>query len=771
MKKKTQSKHEDPFFDRESEKYEKPVPSREYILKELETLAPIKRKSLARHFKLETEEQLEAFRRRLNAMLRDCQIVRLSSGFVPATSSEEFEGTLYLERDGEGYVRTDSGCIKVERYGLRGMYEGDVVKARIMHQPKGEDPVGRVVELIKPIVPITVGRFMKVADLFEVLSFDRKFNLPITIPKSLKGGAKADQLVEVKILREEKYSFHPNAVGEVIEILGDFSTPGIEVDVSIKRFDLPTEWPKTILSHVGKIPKSVSDKAKSSRLDLTNLSFVTIDGDDAKDFDDAIYVEALPKGGWKLLVAIADVGHYVKSNSALDKEAQNRGNSTYFPGKVIPMLPEELSNGICSLNPNVERLVQVCQMSINANGEIKRSSFHHAVIRSHARLTYREVGRIYEDDSALKEKYAEFLPMLNNAHALYEVLKSCKQKRGALELDSIESKVLFDKQGKIKEIVQESRNVAHKIIEECMLAANICAAKFIQRNKRAVLFRIHETPPEEKIKTLRTFLAELGLKLPGKAKPTVADFTELLNMVDERPDKHIIQTVVLRSMSQAQYSPKNIGHFGLAYPSYTHFTSPIRRYPDLIVHRVITEILEEKPPIQEHTLPALETLGEHCCYTERRSDEASRDALMSLKCHYMQDKVGDEFEGVVAAVTHFGLFVELKNVFIEGLIHVTSLGQEYFQYDAVSHQMRGEGSGTTFGLGDLLHVRVVRVDLDARRIDLELAQKMNQKKSNKSKHEVKHAKKTKKEKSGANSRKKKSKNKGKRKDKSKDKSK
>ena len=715
-------KQTDPFFSREAEKYENPVPSREYILAELNKLGPTKRKTLIKHFNLIDEEQLEAFRRRLKAMMRDGQLFNGPVGFVPTIAGKKVQGILYIARDGDGYVRTDTNCIQLDRFECRGLYEGDEVEVQIVHQPADQDPQGKILQLLKPTVPMTVGRFMKVGGLFEVLSFDRKFNLPITIPKSLRNGAKPDQLVEVKICREDKYATHLNPVGEIVEILGDFSTPGIEVDVSIKRFDLPTEWPQRILSHVGKIPQKVTPKAKKDRLDLTQLSFVTIDGDDAKDFDDAIYVKKMSSGGWQLQVAIADVGYYVKEGSALDKEAQKRGNSSYFPGKVVPMLPEALSNGICSLNPNVERLTMVCKMSISGQGEITRSSFHHAVICSHARLTYREVGRIFDGDEPLAEKYSEFLPMLTAALELYQVLKANKVKRGALELDSVESKVLFTQGGKIKEIVEESRNVAHKIIEECMLAANICAAKFIQKNKRPSLFRVHEPPPEEKLSALKTFLAECGLSLPTRGKFSVKDFAKLLEQIKERPDQHVIQTVILRSMSQAIYTSDNSGHFGLAYPSYTHFTSPIRRYPDLIIHRIISEILHEAPPSPSHAKPQLESLGEHCSYTERRSDEASRDAMMSLKCHYMQDKVGEVFEGVIASVVHFGLFIELKDIFVEGMVHVSGLGREYFHFDAIAHQMVGEASGATYRIGDLVSVRVEKVDLDARRIDLSLMQ-------------------------------------------------
>ncbi|HRE31672.1 MAG TPA: ribonuclease R, partial [Candidatus Berkiella sp.] len=440
--------------------------------------------------------------------------------------------------------------------------------------------------------------------------------------------------------------------------------------------------------------------------DLTDLPLVTIDGEDAKDFDDAVFCEAREQGGWRLWVAIADVSHYVKPGSLLDKEAIKRGNSTYFPGSVVPMLPEILSNGWCSLKPQVPRLCVVCQMSINEKGIITRARFSRAIMNSKARLTYTEVAEILRGNKTLREKYDSLVPALESLHHLYQALYAARKQRGAIDFDTIETRILFDSMGKINSIVPQVRNVAHKMIEESMLAANVSAAKFIERHKVSNLYRIHDRPPHDKLVALRQFLAELGLGLPGGSQPSPKMFSELIASIQDREDRHVIETVMLRSLSQAQYSPENIGHFGLAYSSYCHFTSPIRRYPDLVIHRIITDILAHKNSKKSAlTYTEIEKLGAHCSETERRSDEATRDAALALKCHYIQDKVGQTFRAIISGIASFGIFAELKDIYVEGLIHVTALGNEYFHYDPAHHRMIGERTRTVYRLGDAIEVR------------------------------------------------------------------
>lgn len=721
MVKKAKHHHQDPFLERETQKYQTPIPSREYILNVLGAWdGPAKRRALLKHFDIVDPELIEAFRRRLKAMIRDGQILKTHQGFIPITHSEIGQGRITIEREGEGWVKVgENQNVVINGPTLRGIYDGDLVEVQIIQISKSGEARGRIVKLLDAVTPLVIGRLIKTQGHYEILPFDRKFSQNIIVPKEHKSDAQNGDIVQIKILRDEKYSFHAEPVGEVIEILGDFSTPGIEVKMAIRKFGLPHEWPKAVLKECERLPPEVVPP-KDERKDITDLPLVTIDGEDAKDFDDAVFCQPRPEGGWQLWVAIADVSFYVRPGSALDKEAHLRGNSTYFPGSVIPMLPEELSNNLCSLKPNVPRLCVVCQMSIDEQGNIARSQFYRGLMHSKARLTYTEVAELIRGNEAVREKYASLVGALEALHDVYNALYAQRRKRGAIDFDTLETRIMFDQAGKIKSIVPQTRNVAHKMIEESMLAANVSAAKFLLRHKQGTLFRVHEQPPQEKLKSLREFLAELGLDLPGKAKPTPAHFSQLIAHIAHREDRHMIETVMLRSLSQAQYSPKNIGHFGLAYGHYLHFTSPIRRYPDLIVHRGIVDILLAKSKQKALANVDLEALGEHCSETERRSDEATRDAALALKCHYMQDKVGEHFRGVVSGVTNFGLFVELKDIYVEGLIHVTALGNEYFHYDATSHRMIGDATRTTYRLGDTLDVTVVRVDVEAKKIDLEL---------------------------------------------------
>jgi len=536
-------------------------------------------------------------------------------------------------------------------------------------------------------------------------------------------------------------SYRMPAKGKIVEVLGEHMAPGMEIEVAIRTHQIPHIWPAEVEKEAGRIPDVVQKSALKHRIDLRDLPLITIDGEDARDFDDAVYCEPTKSGGWRLVVAIADVSHYVLPHSALDNEAEIRGNSVYFPDHVIPMLPEALSNGLCSLNPHVERLCMVCDMKVSAAGKVTRYKFYEAVMSSQARLTYTEVGGFLEGgkeaEAGFEEKFPGIGKHVKNLYELYQILNTTRVQRGAIDFDTTESRIIFNEERKIDAIVPVKRNDAHRLIEECMLCANVSAARFLETYQLPALFRVHEGPTEEKLTALREFLGRLGLQLPGKKKPTPADYQALLNQIHDRPDAHIIQVVMLRSLKQAVYSPENQGHFGLAYPAYGHFTSPIRRYADLMVHRSIRFLLRSNTESshvkrvkgatslnKKDYLPyddkGLVELGQKVSNTERRADLATRDVMDWLKCEYMLDKVGDEFDGVISSVMQFGLFVELKGVYVEGLVHITALTSDYYHFDQVSHTLKGEREGLVFRMGDNIRVQVARVDLDERKIDFEL---------------------------------------------------
>ena len=530
--------------------------------------------------------------------------------------------------------------------------------------------------------------------------------------------------------------------GYISEVLGDHLDPGLEIEVAIRNYGIPHEWSDEVQSETAAIPDEVTDK--DFRVDLRSLPLVTIDGEDARDFDDAVYCEPRPRGGWKLIVAIADVSHYVKPGSALDRQAFERGNSVYFPNHVVPMLPEKLSNGLCSLNPREDRLCMVCEMQVSRDGDVTKYQFYEGLMYSHARLTYTQVAQIIEqrqsgDGESPGSQFAAILPQIDSLHDLYTVLHKRRSARGAIDFDTQETRILFDSQRKISQIIPVKRTEAHRLIEECMLAANVCTAQFLEKAKLPALYRVHEGPSEERLTSLRDFLGELGIGLGGGDDPQPEDYQRVLRAVKHRDDASVIQSVMLRSMSQAVYQAENLGHFGLAFDAYTHFTSPIRRYADLLVHRAIRSLIRSnkkvanvvrvagaseiaKADIYPYELPRLDETGSHLSVTERRADEATRDVVNWLKCEYLVDRVGEEYSGVVSAVTGFGLFVMLDELYVEGLIHVTGLPKDYYYHEASQHRMVGERTGRVFRLGDKLAVKVVRVNLDERKIDFELVE-------------------------------------------------
>ncbi len=743
----------DPEAAREAEKYENPIPSRELILQHLaERGSPASREQLVDEFGLTTEDQFEALRRRLRAMERDGQLIYTRRGtYAPVDKLDLILGRISGHRDGFGFLIPDDGSddLFMSPGQMRLVFDGDRALARVSGLDRRGRREGVIVEVISRAHESIVGRYFEESGIGFVTPDNPKIQQEVLVTTGRNGGAKVGQFVEVKITHWPTPRFQPQ--GDVVEVVGNYMAPGMEIDVALRSYDIPHVWPQGVLKEAARLKPEVEEKDKANRIDLRHLPFVTIDGEDARDFDDAVYCEARPgklrlfSGGWKLYVAIADVSSYVKIGSALDDEAQVRGNSVYFPERVIPMLPEELSNGLCSLNPHVDRLAMVCEMDFSKTGEMVDYVFYEAVIHSHARLTYNKVSTLLEhgrtsEARKLRDEYNEVVPDLKQLYALYKVLLSARHARGAIDFETQETRIIFGSERKIAEIRPTTRNDAHKLIEECMLAANVATAEFLKKHEIPALYRVHDGPPPERLEKLSAFLGELGLSLhKGKDGPSPKDYQALLETVRERPDHHLIQTVMLRSLSQAVYTADNNGHFGLNYEAYTHFTSPIRRYPDLLTHRAIRSVIRSKREtthvrradaatipkarIYPYDEPQLEQLGEQCSMSERRADEATRDVVNWLKCEFMKDRVGESFPGVITAVTGFGLFVELIDIYVEGLVHVTALPDDYYHFDPVHHRLAGERSGRSYRLGDTVEVKVMRVDLDERKIDFEVSAK------------------------------------------------
>ena len=732
----------DAFAAREAEKYENPIPSREYILDLLDSAdQPVTHEQMCVMLKLTGEDQIEALRRRLIAMARDGQLIsNRRDAYVRLDKIDVVRGRVQGHRDGYGFViRADGGeDIYLHNRQMRKVFDGDEVIVRLSGEQYRGKEEGAIVDVLIRNTTQLAGRFFNEEGVQFVRPENPRITHDIMIPFGAYGGAKHGQIVVTEITQQPDKNRLPT--GRVIQVLGDHMAPGMEIELAIQAHGIPSEWPSDALAEAALLSHEVLAKDKLHRVDVRNLPFVTIDGEDARDFDDAVLCERR-KGGWRLYVAIADVSHYVPVESALDVEARARGNSVYFPDYVVPMLPEAISNGLCSLNPHVDRLCMVCEMTISDSGRITGYQFYEGVMHSHARLTYTKVGEILTGEgdahNALREEYKAVVPQLELLHKLYQCLRIARDERGAIDFDTVETRIQFNDERKIERIVPIKRNDAHKLIEECMLCANVCAATFIEKHNLLGLFRVHEGPTETKLANLRAYLSELGLGLAGGDKPTPGDYQQLLQMVQDRSDGHLIQTVMLRSLRQAMYQVENHGHFGLGYEAYTHFTSPIRRYPDLLVHRAIRSVVRGTEPtthvrrvdtakaipkkfIYPYTASDMVVFGEQCSRTERRADEATRDVVSWLKCEYLRDQVGAVYAGHVSAVTSFGLFVELNDLYVEGLIHITSLPHDYYRFEPAQHRLMGERTRKVFGLGDELVVRVVRVDLDNRKIDFEL---------------------------------------------------
>lgn len=722
----------DPFQEREAEKYDSPIPSREFILELLtKRSAPAKREEIAQLLNLSSEEELEALRRRLRAMERDGQLVftRRQCYALPERL-DLLKGKVIGHRDGYGFLRVEG---KKEDYYLsqdemKRALHGDVILAQAYGQDRKGRTEVRVVRVLEPRNNQIVGRYFIESGMGFVVPDDSRLSFDILIPKDQINGARMGNVVVVELItRPQRRS---QAVGHIIEVLGESMGTGMAVEIALRTHEIPHTWPPQVEKQVADLNEQVPESAKKGRVDLRDLPLVTIDGEDARDFDDAVHCAPKKGGGWRLWVAIADVSYYVRQQTALDDEARSRGNSVYFPSQVVPMLPEVLSNGLCSLNPGVDRLCMVCEMTVSASGRLSSYKFYEAVMNSHARLTYTKVWKILQGDEELREHYKALVPHIEQLHALYKTLDNARIDRGAISFESEEAKFIFNAERRIERIEPVERNDAHKLIEECMILANIAAARFVEKHEEPALYRVHDRPKEESVMNLRSVFSELGLTLPGGMKPEPKDYAQVMNEVADRPDHELLQTMILRSMKQAIYDPENRGHFGLALKSYAHFTSPIRRYPDLTLHRGIKYLLAKEQGHTDHRwtptggwhydMDSMLQLGEHCSMTERRADEATRDVADWLKCDFMQDQVGQVFTGLITSVTGFGFFVRLNDLFIDGLVHVSTLDNDYYRYDAVGQRLIGESSGITYRLGDEVEIRVEAVHMDERTIDFAL---------------------------------------------------
>ena len=679
----------------------------------------------------------------------------------------EVEGTVMGHRDGHGFVRRDDNepDVYLSPQEIRSVLHRDRIRARVVRFDRKGRPEGRVIDIVERRKTPIIGRLLLESGVWLVAPEDRRYGQDILIPKNATANAAVGQVVAIELT--EPPSMYSQPVGRITEVLGEIDDPGMEIEIAVRKYEVPHRFSPETLAQAAALPEKLRPADKRNRIDLTDVPLVTIDGEDARDFDDAVYCEPLKKGrgktafeGWRLIVAIADVSHYVKPGEPLDEDAYERATSVYFPRRVIPMLPEKISNGLCSLNPDEERLSMVCDMLVAADGQISAYQFYPAVIRSHARLTYTEVATILANTRGGEaQRRADLVPHLIHLHEVYRALLKHRGIRGAIDFESTETQIVCDDNGRIEKIVPRTRTEAHRLIEEAMLAANVCAAEFIDSHKHPALYRVHEGPTPEKRLTLQNYLRSLGLGLSLSDDPKPAELQAIALATKDRIDAAQISSMLLRSMQQAIYTAHNAGHFGLAYDAYAHFTSPIRRYPDLLVHRVIKALLlgkryglgggaidhwaqaspaaktahkmapavahkpskgAAKVPASAHDAALWESAGAHCSANERRADEASRDVEAWLKCRFMRDHLGEEYAGTVTAATSFGLFVTLDELYVEGLVHITELGGEYFRYDEARAELRGERSGVRYAIGSRVRVQVSRVDLDGRKIDFRL---------------------------------------------------
>ncbi|MBC3767597.1 ribonuclease R [Neptunicella marina] len=720
--------HDDPYYKREQQKYDNPVASREYLLQLLvEHKKPLSLMEFWDILNLKDEDSRIGIQRRLRAMEREGQVLfNRQKKYCLVEKMDLIKGKVIGHRDGFGFLKREDGKsdLFIANSEMASLMHGDEILVKESTSSFKGKREARVVRVIASRSDPIVGRYFFENGFGVVIPDDSRICQEIMIPPDLTMGARQGHVVVVEITQRPRKRL--SAVGKIVEVLGEHMAPGMEIEMALRTHDIPHEWPAAVISQVSKLAEEVTEQAKKGRVDLRAMPLVTIDGEDARDFDDAVYCEPNENGGWTLWVAIADVSYYVRHGTALDDEAQQRGNSVYFPEQVVPMLPEVLSNGLCSLNPQVDRLCMVCEMTVSAAGELLEYDFYEAVMKSKARLTYTKVWDLLQGDKELYQKYVDLVPHIRDLHDLYRQLKKARQQRGAIEFETQENKFIFNAERKIDHIVTVTRNDAHKLIEECMILANVAAAKMLEKYKAEALYRNHDEPDADRLSAFTAYLAEVGIehKLGEKASPR--DFTKVVDKIAGRPDQELIQTMLLRSMKQAVYEHDNIGHFGLALDAYAHFTSPIRRYPDLVVHRALKAIVDKRKGRKHRSggyayqPDEVMALGEQCSMTERRADDATRSVADWLKCEFMQDHVGDCFDGVIASVTSFGFFVRLTEFGIDGLVHITALENDYYHFDEVKLHLIGENTRMTYRLGDAIRVRVAAVNLDERNIDFVL---------------------------------------------------
>lgn len=739
----------DPHADRESLNYSNPIASREHILSMIAEDGAMSRRQLLKKLGIKGQEGREALRRRLRAMERDNQLLfrKQDECFYIPDPKAMLRGKVEAHRDGFGFLLLDGQeDIYLSEREMRQVFHGDEVLVSPAGRSRRGGVEGKIEKVVNRAHEVIVGRLKYESNLYFVIPDNPRIGQDILLPDGIAGfEVESGDYVSVKIIQYP--TLRVSAAGVIDEVLGEALAPGLEIDLAIRSHDIPFKWSEAALVQASTLGDEPEEADKTLRVDLRDLPLVTIDGEDARDFDDAVYCKRQRGGGFTLWVAIADVSHYVPVGSALDQQAYERSTSVYFSGRVVPMLPEAISNGLCSLKPEVDRLCMVCEVDISAAGKVTRQQFYEAVMHSHARLTYNEVaealGLIAKPPRAgLMNRLQSLMPDLENLRALYTCLRAERSKRGAIDFETTETQIIFNADKKIETIEPVVRNDAHKIIEECMLCANVAAANFLNSQDLPVLFRVHEGPKEQKLENLRLYLGELGLGLGGGLKPQPSDYQVLMSQIEERPDAHLVQVMMLRSLSQAMYQPDNEGHFGLAYDAYLHFTSPIRRYPDLLVHRAIRSIVRSrkicdqvkrvpgakviaKKNIYPYSQADIVAAGMHTSMAERRADDATRDVTAWLKCEYLQDRIGETFAGVIAGVTRFGIFVELENLFVEGLVHINSLGQDYFRFDQAQQRLVGERTHRIYCLGDKIQVVIARVDLDERKVDLEMQSAAN----------------------------------------------
>ena len=710
----------DPEAKAEAERYDNPIPSRTLILETIEKNNAQSHADLVEHFEIADQKSIDALSHRLIAMVRDGQLMKDGYKFQIATEQPEYEATVYINSKGMGTanISGQDDLLLPERE-LRQVFNGDRVKVRQTSVDRKGKAWGFITEVVQHRVKQVIGKVCQHEGEYFVQPASPNAHQPITLEKELIEHAQVKVGDSIRVAIDTYPTKEEFATAHIIQSMADKADTEIIIPQTILEYGLPYEFPDEVIKEAESF-KEPNAKDREGRIDLRDLALVTIDGEDARDFDDAVYAEKRPGGGYRVVVAIADVSHYVRVGKPLDDEAQERGTSVYFPHYVLPMLPEALSNGLCSLNPHVDRLCMVCDLKLSRAGRVTSFEFYPSVMHSKARLTYNQVAQYFDGDSNAITEDRDVRKSLNTLFQLYQVLKELRADRHAMEFETVETYMIFDELGGIQEILPRTRNDAHKLIEECMLLANVAAAEYALKNEIPMLYRVHQPPEFSRIQKVRDFVKLLGLKFPEQ--PTQKDYQEVIEATKDRIDAPSIHAVLLRSMMQAYYGAKNDGHFGLAYDAYTHFTSPIRRYPDLLLHRAIKAQLAQKPyPISG---ASLDDAGEHFSSTERRADEASRSVTTWLKCHYMQQHLGEEFVGIISATAEFGLFVTLKDLYVDGMVHVSQLGDDFFVFDQSSQSLVGQNRGQIFGLGDEVKIKVAGVNLEERKIDFELVQQL-----------------------------------------------